>query len=412
MYSGRFSLLKDKQHSLVLTLAMLLVLPGASSASAQDRLLGTLSDPSTELMSHDFRYVGEYGGWRYGLYNAGYASTVEHPKNLDIDVKLCRWKTDDAAHREICQVWRTGQGITDDFRAPYDPTGIIEGHVLHILFCPGVDGRSSYIHVPYDLKKKRLGKEEVMMLDGVPMTVAGVLDNYKARTGAEIPWFSDGGAETAYGIGMNVEIVRHRGWYYSVVSAYAQGFTCMVVRSRDLVRWETVGIPDLSPLHLGNSYWEGAVHPLHGDTFAFAIRVQDEQGVIYGTWNAATGAFSHLQAVKDGITARPEIFEYKGNTYLYCNTFGPSEVEGFGSAFRATVSFFRITGDGASLAFVRSKTVPEGIHYATFYVEPGRGWLWRIPARDRLCIIYSTDARRLNLVQARSNIALEELTLK
>lgn len=395
-----------------IALAFLLAVCSVPKAAAQDRLLGTLSDPSTELMSHDFRYVGAYGGWRYGLYNSGYASTEEHPKNLDIDVKLCRWKTDDAAHRECCPVWHTGQGITDGFRAPYDPTGIIEGHVLHILFCPGVDGRSAYVHVPYDLKKKRLGKEEVMLLDGVPMTVEGVLDNYKARTGAEIPWFSDGGAETAYGIGMNVEIVRHRGWYYSVVSAFAQGFTCMVVRSRDLVRWETVGIPDPSSLPLGNSYWEGVVHPLHGDTFAFAIRVQNEHGVIYGTWNAATGAFSHLQAIEGGITARPEIFKYKGDTYLYCNTFGPSEVEGYGSVFRATVSFYRLSADGASLAFVRSKTVPEGIHYATFYVEPGRGLLRRSRARDRLCIIYSTDARRLNPAQARSNIALEELTLK
>ena len=64
------------------------------------------------------------------------------------------------------------------------------------------------------------------------------------------------------------------------------------------------------------------------------------------------------------------------------------------------------------LSIFRLSVAAEGIHYATFYVEPGRGWLWRIPARDRLCIIYSTDARRLNLVQARSNIALEELTLK
>ena len=61
-----------------------------ASCSSQDRLLGSLSDPSTELMAHCFRYVGEYDGWRYGLYNAGYETTKEHPKNLDIDLKLCR----------------------------------------------------------------------------------------------------------------------------------------------------------------------------------------------------------------------------------------------------------------------------------------------------------------------------------
>jgi len=95
------------------------------------------------------------------------------------------------------------------------------------------------------------------------------------------------------------------------------------------------------------------------------------------------------------------IFDYKGNTYLFCNTLGPSDVEGYGSVYRATASFYKLNHDGTSLEYVRSKFVPEGIHYPTFYVEQG----------SRLYIIYSTDSRRLDPLEARSNIALEKIFL-
>ena len=373
----------------------------AKAQDADDKLIGPVSDPSVELMAHCARYIGEYHGWHYVLYNAGYNTTKEHPKNLDIDLKLSRWKGEDIEHREVSRIWYTGKGITDDFRPPYDPSGIIVGSTMHILFCPGVDGHAAYVHVPYDLKKQALGKEEVMTLDGKEITVANVLENYKQRTGIDIPWFSDGGAKTAFGIGMNVEIPRHGKYYYCVLSALAGGFTAMIVRSEDLVHWETVTVADLSSVKSGATFWEGAVHPLHGDIFAFTTRVQSQDGVVYGTWNASTGELSNLQLVEGGITARPEFFEYKGSTYLFCNTYGPSDVDGYGSVYRATASFFRISPDGASLEYVRSKFVPEGIHYPTFFVAP----------RCRIYIIYSTDSRRLDHLEARSNIALEKLVI-
>ena len=384
----------------------------AACSAKQDRLIGSVSDPSEELMSHDFRYAGTYDGWHYGLYNASCNTTKEHPKNLDIDLRLSRWKTGDIKHRLIRRIWVTGQGITDHFRPPYDPTGIIEGSTLHILFCPGVNGRSAYVHVPYDLDREALGPEEVMTLDGREITVGNVLDNFKARTGAEIPWFSDGGGETAYGIGMNVGIVRHGGYFYSVISANAHGFTAMIVRSKDLVHWETAAVADLSSVPVGISYWEGAVYPLHDDIFAFTIRIQSENGVIYGTWNATTGALADLRCIEGSITARPEFFSYRGSTYLFCNTFGPSEVEGYGSVYRATGSFYKISPDGATLQPVRTKSVPEGIHYPTFYTEPGCRLFPRCHLGERLYILYSTDARRLDPFEARSNIALERLVLR
>lgn len=362
-------------------------------------------------MAHNFRYVGESDGWQYGLYNAGYETTKEHPKNLDIDLKLVRWKTDDIDHREISQIWYTGKGISDDFRPPYDASGFIDGTILHILFCPGVDGRSTYVHVPYDLEKQELGTEEVMTLDGKEITVNNVLDIYQSHTGMDVPWFTDGGKNSAFGIGMNVEVIRHGEFFYSVISALAYGFTAIIVRSEDMIHWHTVNVADLSPVHFGTTYWEGVIHPLHDDLFAFATRVQSEDGIIVGTWNLSTGELSHLRLIEGGITARPEFFDYKGDTYFYCNSFGPSEVKDYGSVYRAIASFYKVSRDGDELEFIRSKFVPEGIHYPSFYVEAGDCLRCSSHRGDRLYIIYSTDSRRLDASEARSNIALERIVL-
>jgi len=375
----------------------------SSCKSEGDILLGSVSDPSIELMSHCFRYVGEYDDWHYGLYSAGYNTTKEHVANLDIDLKMVRWKTDRLDEREFSQIWYTGKDMCDDFRPPYDPAGIIDGSIMHIAFCPGINGHSVYCHATYDLESQSIVNTDIMTLDGEELNVINVINNYSERTGKTIPWYSDGGRKTCYGIGMNVEIVKHCGYFYSVISAFAYDFTAIVVRSTDMIHWETVSIPDLSPLNCGTSWWEGAVHHLHDDVFAFTTRVQGNDGVVYGTWNSSTGEFSNLQLIEGGITAHPEFFDYKGNTYLFCNIYGPSNVEGYGSVYRATSAFYKLSPDGSTLEFIKKKFVPEGIHYPTFYVEPG------FLHNDRLYMLYSTDSRRLDHNEGRSNIALEQL---
>ena len=43
----------------------------AKAQDADDKLIGPVSDPSVKLMAHCARYIGEYHGWHYVLYNAG-----------------------------------------------------------------------------------------------------------------------------------------------------------------------------------------------------------------------------------------------------------------------------------------------------------------------------------------------------
>ena len=371
-------------------------------ASKGDVLLGNVSNPTLQKMSHDFRYVGRYDGFCYGVYNAGYCSTEEHPKHLDIDLRIVKWLPEDAGVKYSFQVAKAGDGRTDFYRPPYDPTGFIECEKLYCMYCPSVDSTATYVCRVFNMKSETFeGEESVMTLDGQPMTVWNVLNIYNEKSPVKCSWILDGSPEKAFGLGLNVKIVKYGDAYYSCLSEVGGTFCGMIIRSYNLTDWETVAIPNLTSLPRGQSFWEGSVFPLKNGLFAYTARLQNEDGVVFGLWNPATGQFSHLQLVPDAIVSRPELFEFRGEVYLACNIHGPSDVEGYGSVYRATCAFFRINPDEGSLERVRTKTVAEGIHYFTFY-----SW------RGNLYMVYSTDSRRLNAREARSNIALERIVLR
>lgn len=366
-----------------------------------DKLLGSVSDPETELMSHDFRYVGKYKGYHYGVYNAGYLTTKEHPGNLDIDLKISRWRTSHLDEVRFFHAALTGDAPSDRWRAPYDPTGYIAGNKMHILYCPSVDSMATYVGRTFDLETETFDNEaRVLTLDGVPMNLQNVLDIYNAKANVHCESVLDGGPVQCMGLGLNVEIVEGKGCWYCCASEVGADFTCLVMKTTDFYNWETAAIPDVSDKFPGCSFWESVVFPLKGDIFGYAARFQNRQGCIYGQWNAATGEFSNIDIIPGSITARPAFFRWKGNNYLCVNVEGASETEGYGSVFRATCRFFQIDGNDFSLIPTRDKHVTEGIHYYTFYKE-----------RGHLYMLYSTDARRLDCTEARSNIAVERITL-
>lgn len=374
----------------------------SSCATKRDVLLGNVSDTSIELMSHDFRYIGQYKGYCYGVYNAGYNSTQEHPKNIDIDVKITKWCPDKPDVKSFFQVAKAGDGKTDMYRPPYDPTGIIEGTKLYCMYCPSMDSTATYVCRVFDLETETFdGEETVMTVDGLPMTVWNVLNIYNEKSSVKCTWILDGGPKQAYGLGLNVKIVKFKGMYYSCLSGVGGTFCGIVIRSANLIDWETIAIPDFSSLPKGNTFWEGSVCPIDNGLFAFTARIQNEDGVIFGLWNPETGKFSNLQLVPNAIVSRPEFFEFRGDVYLACNVHGPSSVEGYGSVYRATCAFFRINPKNYTLEQVKIKKVDEGIHYFTFY-----NWC------RNLYMVYSTDSRRLNSREARSNIAVEMIILR
>lgn len=380
----------------------LAIVMSASFSLRADELLGNLSNPDKELMSHDFRYVGKYRGYHYGLYNAGYLSTKERPGNLDIDLVLVRWQTDRIDKREFKHIAASGDYPSDGARAPYDPTGFIDGSKLHVLYCPSIDSTCTYVSRTYDLDRQDFdGEPRVCTLDGRVMNVWNVLDIYNKKAAVTCTHVADGGNVQYMGLGMNVAIVRGRGCWYCCLSEVGIDFTCIVACTTDFVNWKTVAIPDLSAKFPGDAFWEAVVHPIKGDIYGFSMRFQTQtSGALYGIWNARTGEFSNIEAIDKSFIARPAFFDYKGETYLCVNIWGSGNTPGYGTVWRATCRFFRIDRKDFSLVPVRTKHVPEGIHYYTFYTENGK-----------LYMIYSTDSRHLDCEEAKNNIAIERIDL-
>lgn len=385
----------------ILLFAAALLVLNSCSHTLSDELLGNVSDPSKELMSHDFRYIGKYKGYHYGAYNAGYLTTKEHPRNHDIDVNISKWKTSDLDGVEFIKAAVAGDGISDIWRAPYDPTGCIVGNKLYLLYCPSVDSTATYVGRTFDLDRQAFDNEaEILTLDGRPMNLFNVLDIYNAKARVHCSSVLDGGPVQAMGLGLNVEIVKGKDCWYCCASEVGADFTCLVMKTSDFYHWETVAIPDVSDKFPGCSFWESVVYPLDGDIFGFVSRFQNRLGCVYGQWNAATGEFANIDVIPESITARPEFFTWKGENYLCVNVNGASTVDGYGSVFRATCRFYRIDPKDYTLTPLKTKFVPEGIHYYTFYEEKGG-----------LYMIYSTDSRRLDCNEARSNIAVERIFL-
>jgi len=366
-----------------------------------DQLLGNVSDPSKELMSHDFRYIGKYKGYHYGAYNAGYLTTKERPGNLDIDLKISKWKTGHLDKVEFIPVALAGDGISDSWRAPYDPTGYIAGNKMYLLYCPSIDSMATYVGRTFDLDRQAFDNEaEVLTIDGRPMNLQNVLDIYNTKAKVHCSSVLDGGPVQFMGLGLNVEIVKGKNCYYCCASEVGADFTCLVLKTTDFYNWETVAIPDVSDKFPGFSFWESVVYPLGGDIFGYSARFQNQQGCVYGQWNAATNEFTGIDFIPDAVIARPAFFTWKGDNYLCVNINGASVIDYYGYVFRATCRFYRIDKEDYSLIPVKTKFVPEGIHYYTFYKE-----------RGKLYMIYSTDSRRLDCSEARSNIAVERIFL-
>lgn len=387
--------------SRLIVVASALCLLAACDRPIGDELLGNVSDPSQELMAHDFRYIGKYKGYHYGAYNAGYLTTKERPGNLDIDLKISKWKTNHLDEVKFIHVALAGDAPSDTWRAPYDPTGYIIGNKMYLLYCPSIDSTATYVGRTFDLDTETFDNEaEILTLDGRPMNLHNVLDIYNEKANVHCSSVLDGGRVQFMGLGLNVEIVKGKDCYYCCASEVGADFTCLVIKTTDFYNWETVAIPDVSERFPGFSFWESTVYPLGGDIFGYSARFQNQHGCVYGQWNAATGEFMNIDFIPDAVIARPAFFTYRGENYLVVNINGASVIDYYGYVFRATCRFYRIDKKDYSLIPVKTKFVPEGIHYYTFYKEKGK-----------LYMIYSTDARRLDCSEARSNIAVERILL-
>lgn len=170
----------------------------------------------------------------------------------------------------------------------------------------------------------------------------------------------------------------------------------LVVRSRNLTDWESVlTTPDL---HQGATMEHDTAELAPGKWIS-AWR-QERLGCVYtSVCDVRTKTWSRPEKIPDSIAVKPYLFRHRGKTYLATNVAGTLTTGSY-RAVRATLAIFEVSGEGV-LKRVKTVTNPTGCHYVQTF-EDGIG---------RLYLVYSTDERKLDASQGRSNIAFERLDL-
>lgn len=364
-----------------------------AAAVAEPRIC--MTEGVREKMTHTISPVF-HRGVLYGFYQAGEAHTVE---NVGDPTELMRlsalpWDRRTEKPRIIdAGVARQdfGSFIQTSECPPCAQTMTVMDDMLYLFFrgrrakkAPGL-----WCCRKYDTREGRmLDGAEICTLDGAEFNGTAARDAYNRLTG-------DRQTGTAVGDECNVRRFSD-GRYYTAMSV---GGDCvgLVLRSENLVDWTSVlATPDLH----GGRTWEYEIFELSAGRWMSAWRQEDLGSVWTATYDVAAKTWSRPVKVENSIAVKPYLFRHRGANYIATNVRGPVTTPGYGTAVRATLGVFRIGEDGLP-RMVKKIVRPTGCHYVST-IEDDAG---------RLFLCYSTDERKLDATQCRSNIACEPLDL-
>lgn len=349
-----------------------------------------------EKMTHTISPVF-HKGVLYGFYQAGEAHTVENvgdPTEL-MRLSVLPWEKRTEMPRIVnVGVARQdfGSFVQTAERPPCAQTMTVRDDVLYLFFrgrraekAPGL-----WCFRTYDTRTGKMSEgAEICTLDGSEFNGETARDAYNRLTG-------DRQVKTAVGDECNVRRFSD-GMYYTAMSVGGDSVG-LVLRSENLRDWTSVlATPDLRK----GWTWEYEIFELSMGTWMCAWRQEKLGSVWTATYDVASKTWSKPTKVENSIAVKPYLFRYRGVNYLATNLKGPVTTPGYGTAVRATLGVFRIGEDGLP-KLVRKIVRPTGCHYVST-VEDDRG---------RLFLCYSTDERKLDATQCRSNIACEQLELE
>lgn len=354
---------------------------------------GTLSKGAPEKMTHTASPVF-LDGRLYTLYQAGEAHTVE---NVADPTELMRLSVTDWAlplgKPRIFDLGRSGEDFGSFVQTAKHPpcaqTMAEKDGVLYMFF-RGRQNVSLWCCRTFDTKTQTLKPGAVITrLDGQVFDGNAVREAYNRLSG-----------ETHKGtcIGNECNIRRFSdGFYYTVICA-CEDDVGLVVRTKDLLNWESVlTTPDLRKGYT----WEHEIFELVPGRKWFSAWRQERLGNVWSAvYDVETKTWTKPAMVPGSIAVKPYLFRHQGVGYLATNLRGPIATVGYGNAWRATLGIFRIAEDGA-LTRVKTVVRPTGCHYVQTF-EDGEG---------RLYLVSSTDERKLDATQCRSNIAFDRLAL-
>ena len=356
---------------------------------------GCLSECIEEKMTHTASPVF-MDGRLYTLYQAGETHTVEavwdpteHMRMTVVD-----WTNPPSAPR-VYDPGFTGQDfgsfVQVTNRPPCAQTMIGKGKDLYLFFRgkpAGEKPRSLWCYRRFDTVRQRLADGAVVCtLDGREFNGATATEAYNRLAGTN---------HASGGIGDECNIrLFSDGWYYTT-PCVGKDTIGLIVRSQNLTDWESVAA---TPCLNKGPTMEHDTAELEPGKWVSAWR-QEKLGCTYwAIYDVKTKTWTTPRKVPNSIAVKPYLFRYRGVNYLAANISGTVTTDGY-KAVRATLGIFSIGSDG-TLTQVKTIANPTGCHYVQTFEDD----------RGRLYLVYSTDERRLDATQCRSNIAFDLLEL-
>jgi len=351
------------------------------------------SDYENELMAH-INMPAFHKGKIYMIYQSDCAAYHEVLDNTTNGISLSITDLCDLSKHKFIRVFNVGDcgGMTfAQSIQPYDPFLDFIDDTAYIIasVIPTDSGKETIAYRTFNPDTEELSDCALCTLDGEAFTIDRIGSSYAKYTGCS-PDFRQ--------LSFNSKAYRFSdGCFYSIVGAYGAGFDGLIVRSPDLVHWESVSAKKQFD---GNGVWNSGLFEISNGKMLLTMRVNG-QGIYKGTYDIANNVWSPFTKIPGTLEARPFIFKYNDKTYMACNIEGSMYTEGYGTIARASLGVFEISDD-LSLNLVYTKKRRNGINYPTF-----------LNIYSDLYIIYTTDDRYINDIQVPcNNINCEKVNLK
>jgi len=337
--------------------------------------LGTIINENNDLMAHVSSLSDDKfdKGTFYCIYYNDKNSVVEHPDNLT-SATLVKFNVCTPSVVERFNILSPNQIIGEyiqDNHGVREPNLYVDENYVYCYVLGRVLNNSRYVVIKFDKATKQITTATEMTVDGFlsGTTMSGIIT------------FKDG-------------------FYYTTIGKYTAGFSGKIVRSTDLIHWDTFITYPSTLVTVGYVMEISICFDNVGNIYS-ALRIEGVEGVEGGIYIAKcnmNGVFEYTTRVYGLSYTRPQIIVYKDKVLLFVN----SLINLFSSAgeeiARSTMQVYQVDNGVPNLI----KQVPYdcGIHYFSI-----------IEYYSSLYMTFSTDRKKLNLSQSRSSICFMPLVI-
>jgi len=302
--------------------------------------ISTTLNENDDLMSHVSNLFADpvEKGVFYSIYYHDKTTIVESSTNPNTSVSLVRFSVSNPYLIERFNILSPGDTIdtfVQDSIAVREPNLYVDSdYVYCFVLCKNIGETSKYHVIRFNKLSKTIVDIQPLLLDALPIqgTIASA-------------------------------IIKHSdGYFYTGWGAYTAGFNGLIIRSLDLVNWETYATLPFGDI--GTGYVNEISIAFDGDYIHVVSRVQGgllASGIYMHRYNTSTLSFEYRNFVLGSKASKSFIIKYNGSILIFYNS-APDMITDWGKPDRSRTRIEPVNLDG-TYSLVGTIVYECGIHY-------------------------------------------------